>query len=593
MIAKVRRGKRVQGLLHYLYGLGRFNEHHNPHIIAGFDAPAALEPSLRADGHRDLTRLSALLTQPLALLGDHNHQRPVWHVPIRAAPEDPVLSDEQWAQIAAVVMDRAGLAPDGDPDAVRWIAIRHADDHVHLVATLARQDGARPEVWNDAYRLRAACRAIEQRYGLRSTASADRTAARRPKRGETEKAARHGHDEPPRTRLRRHVQTAAAGARTEAEFFARLEDEDVLVHRRFSHYDPGQITGYAVALPDDRTKAGQPVWFGGGKLAADLTLPRLRHRWSSTAGPVSGRDLSERTIRAYLRTTVRQATDRSQTADSFFAQLEQAGVLIWLRHSIREPSRVTGYAVTVPDHYDPDGGPRWYGGAKLAADLSWEALSHRWRTGQVPPGETELTAEERRSIYEDVAKAAALATAEIRRHTVTAPHTARDACWAAADTLRSAAYATGNRHLHQAANAYDRAARAPYGRTPRPTTAGHRLRTAARLLAATSNSKDTALQVFTTLVVGLMTLIDAIADLNHTQHRSAQEQAARSAATHLAHASPEHTMPPWVPDQSAAPRPTSLAMADFPYPWTPPVQPGTPATKVRKKKGSQRKGPTL
>lgn len=76
------------------------------------------------------------------------------------------------------VVDRVGLAPDGDLGAVRWVAVRHAADHVHIVATLARQDGGRPDVWNDGYRVRDACRAVEQRYGLRRTAPADRTAAR-------------------------------------------------------------------------------------------------------------------------------------------------------------------------------------------------------------------------------------------------------------------------------------------------------------------------------------------------------------------------------------------------------------------------------
>ncbi|MFI6515479.1 relaxase/mobilization nuclease domain-containing protein [Spirillospora sp. NPDC050679] len=576
----------MRSLLHYLYGPGRFREHRDPRIIAGFDDPAALEPGLRADGRRDFDRLSGLLTQPMALLGDRNHERPVWHVPVRAAPEDPVLSDVQWARIAVEVMDRSGLAPAGDPDAVRWIAVRHADDHVHIVATLARQDGVRPEVWNDAYRLRDACRAIERRYGLRSTAPADRTAARRTKRGEAEKAARSGHDEPSRARLRRHVQTAAAAAWTEADFFARLENDGVLVHRRLGRHGSDQATGYAVALPDDRNAAGRPVWFGGGKLAADLTLPRLRQRWSPAAGPVSGRDLSERTVRAYLRMAVRQAADRSRTADSFFAQLERTGVLLQVRHGVRDPSRVTGYVVTVPDHF----GPRWYGGAELAADLSWEALSHRWRTGQSPTGGTEPSAEERRAIYEDAAKAAALATAEVRRHAVTAPHRAHDACWAAADTLRSAAMVTGNRHLHRAADAYDRAARAPYGRIPAPTPAGNRLRTAARLLAITGSGKDTALQVFTALVVALMTLTDAIADLHHTQRRPDQERAARSAAARLARASSERPTAPRHADQPPVPRPTNLAMTDFPRPWAPSTRPGVTRAGVRK--DPRKKGPT-
>ena len=90
------------------------------------------------------------------------------------------LADEDWAQVAASIMDRTGLAPDGDDDGVRWVAVRHAPDHIHLVATLARQDGTRPRIWNDFYRVREACRDAERRLGLAGTAPADRTAARRP-----------------------------------------------------------------------------------------------------------------------------------------------------------------------------------------------------------------------------------------------------------------------------------------------------------------------------------------------------------------------------------------------------------------------------
>src|ERR1017187_6975933 len=62
-------------------------------------------------------------------------------------------------------------------------------------------------------------------------------------------------------------------------FFTRLDHAGVLVRKRFSTRNPGEVTGYAVALPADATRAGTPVWFGGGKLAPDLTLPKLRCRW--------------------------------------------------------------------------------------------------------------------------------------------------------------------------------------------------------------------------------------------------------------------------------------------------------------------------
>lgn len=60
-------------------------------------------------------------------------------------------------------MDRRGRA---------LIAVRHAADHIHLVAMLARQDGRRPRLSFDRLRVRDACRAAEDRYGLRKTGPA-------------------------------------------------------------------------------------------------------------------------------------------------------------------------------------------------------------------------------------------------------------------------------------------------------------------------------------------------------------------------------------------------------------------------------------
>ena len=287
MIGKIStpRGEHVQPLLYYLFGPGRQEEHTDPHIVAGWRHPADLEPPLRPDGTRDFTKLAGLLLQPQAALGKRAYTRPVWHCSMRAAPEDRMLSDDEWAAIAHDVLDRTGLAPYGQEDeAVRWVAVRHGDDHIHLVAMLARQDGGKPSLSWERVKVRAACLAAEQRYGLRSTDPADRTAARRPTRAENEKAARRGLEETPRVTLRRQVATAAAAANSEDEFFARLGQAGVLVRKRFSIKNPGQVTGYSVALPGDTAKDGGPVWYGGGKLAADLTWPKLRQRWTPEPG---------------------------------------------------------------------------------------------------------------------------------------------------------------------------------------------------------------------------------------------------------------------------------------------------------------------
>jgi relaxase-like protein len=275
------RGTRVSGLIYYLYGPGRDEAHTDPHIVAGWRDPAELEPPLRDSGRRDFRQLSGLLQQPQAALGPRGFDRPVWHCSVRAAPQDRTLSDGEWAQIARDIMHRTNLAPhDQDDDAVRWIAVRHAPDHIHLVAVLARQDGTRPRFWNDYYRVGEACRAAEERFGLRRTAPRDRTAGPRPTRAESEKARRKGRPEAPRLTLRRAVSTAAATASSEPEFFAHLDAAGVNVRKRYSHHTPGEVTGYAVALPTDTTRAGGPVWYSGGKLAPDLTLPKLRHRWA-------------------------------------------------------------------------------------------------------------------------------------------------------------------------------------------------------------------------------------------------------------------------------------------------------------------------
>jgi len=138
VIGKVLRGTNAGGLLRYLYGPGRANEHTEPHLVAGFCDPAELEPERLPGRSPDLRRLAGLLAQPLAALAVPGGDKSVWHCSVRAAPEDRVLSDGEWAQVAAGVMHWTGLAPQGDDLGVRWVAVRHAGDHIHIVATLVR-----------------------------------------------------------------------------------------------------------------------------------------------------------------------------------------------------------------------------------------------------------------------------------------------------------------------------------------------------------------------------------------------------------------------------------------------------------------------
>jgi hypothetical protein len=102
------------------------------------------------------------------------------------------------------------------------------------------------------------------------------------------------------------VAQAAASASGPDEFFAELRDLPVLYRTSLSA--EGRIRGSSFALGNDRTRDNSIVWFGGGKLAADLTWPALMSRWDSTpaAEPVERTD-DGRATPAARRTVLTEA----------------------------------------------------------------------------------------------------------------------------------------------------------------------------------------------------------------------------------------------------------------------------------------------
>ena len=531
MIGKVQRGRNTGGLIAYLFGPGRSNEHDRPRVVAGWDDPARLDPPLKDDGRRDLRGLIGGLKAPFAG-ADDVPVRCVWHCSLRAAPDDPVLSDAQWADVAAEVMDRTGLAARGDDGGCRWVAVRHADDHVHLVVTLARQDGRRVRLHNDFYRVGDACREVERRYGLRVTAGRDRTAARRAGRAEIEKAARIGQPETARDRLRREVQTAAAASTGEVEFLGRLKAAGVMVRERYSERDPGERTGYAVAWPGFRSRDGEPVWYGGAKLAADLSLPKLRRHWTShTPGDgVAGECVS---ARAGLRHTVETVAATNHDLSSFLAGLRDAGLLVRERYSEIHPGEVTGYAVALRA---ADREPAWYGGAKLAPDLSLPRLQAAWAGGGTSGRPGRVDPADRPALWREATDAATKTASEICRLASENPTAAGAAARATADLLHVTARVaepTGRGALHDAARSFDRASRELYGRTPQPGPGAADVRLAAAALGLLGRAGRNESAAVLALVVALAGLAEAVGELRTVQARAEQATGAHLAADQL------------------------------------------------------------
>lgn len=276
-------GSRTIGLLAYLYGPGKHEEHTDPHLVASFDG---MSPDPGRDPNATLKDLQQLLDQPVQALA--RHARPakhVWHTSVRADPKDRPLSDEEWADIARRIVAATGIDPgDGQPGC-RWAAVRHADDHIHIVATLVTEGGHRPDDYRSGARAQAEARLIERELGLHEVAPGDGTAAQRPTSAERHKAERQGRERTAREELRETVRRAVAGATSEAEFFDRLAGAGLLIRQRAA--PSGALLGYKVALPDDRNKDGEPVFYPGARLAPDLSLPRIRERWSDD---VQGQD---------------------------------------------------------------------------------------------------------------------------------------------------------------------------------------------------------------------------------------------------------------------------------------------------------------
>nr|WP_231127416.1 relaxase/mobilization nuclease domain-containing protein [Motilibacter aurantiacus] len=496
-------------------------------MVGGWDAVEHLEPGRTARGVRDFRDLIAALEAPCKAASVGPEAKPVYHLVLRNHADDRVLTDAEWGEIAADMMDRTGIAPAGDPLGARWIAVRHADDHVHVVATLVRQDGKRVRPQNDFARLREGAHAAESRYELSvKTAPADRTSEPPPTRAETEQAARNGRKEVPRDTLRRAVRTAAAQSESLEEFVAKLGTQGVRVRLRESERNPGEVTGYSVALEDQVDKDGKPVYFGGGRLASDLTLPKLRARWNAP-----------------------QLDESTPGDEAVAASRGQA-----------EPG----------DAKTP--GPQY--GA----------------TGRRLHGPYRPSPEERRVVLMSAAAAAKQGAEHINRAVAGGDLAgAADAAWAASDFLTSAARVLEAQRpgpLTAAARRFERAARETYGRVPAPSGAGHSLRAGARALSAIRRTMDQETRQVLALMAQMYALLSSVERMREQQQRAAQAAAAREAAYELRReyqrivvsgpAGPSAARQAWedrrAADVAAAPAPTTpTTPAPSADQWPPPT----------------------
>ncbi|EKX66270.1 relaxase family protein [Streptomyces ipomoeae] len=290
MIANiVKPGSNTRGVLRYLFGRGKATVHSDQHIVASWDGFVPDPGPEGSPGHQErMDQLVKALDLRVKQAGDQAPAGHVWHCSLRAAPEDRILTDAEWEHIARRIVHATGIAPTGDPDGCRWIAVRHADDHIHIVATKMRGDLRPPRNWNDYHRAMTELTAIKEDFGLTRVprgrqADACTPAAKRPTRAEQEKAKRTGRSKDARAELRHVVRTALARAEDLQEFFNLLADAGLQVETRT--LPSGDLQGYKVALPGDTNDNGEPVFYSGSSLATDLSLPQIQQRLAAAEAP--------------------------------------------------------------------------------------------------------------------------------------------------------------------------------------------------------------------------------------------------------------------------------------------------------------------
>lgn len=348
MIPNIVTGGDTGGLMRYLVGPGRANEHENPHVIAGsrdivrkwgdwetISVSQAGEIATRLDAYMHETgtfptgkvRRFNPATGKVEWNGEieANH---VWHCSLSLSPEEAVLGDEVWGRIASDFMDEMGFTGSDGKAPCRWVAIHHGSaknggDHIHIAATIVREDGTRWSPWYDQRKAQRACNVLEHRYGLLVVESRERGRGSRCDSAAAQNAAkRAGASRTDRAVLEERLRAAATAAASEADFVRRARRLGVRLHPRFARGRTDVVVGYSAAL---RTERGQQTrWWGGGRIARDLTLTHLRTRWEDT--PTSALEAVEAWKGHYPTRAPYDGPlweDRIRALESFRAHLEQ------------------------------------------------------------------------------------------------------------------------------------------------------------------------------------------------------------------------------------------------------------------------------
>ena len=181
MIPNIVRGSDPAGLVRYLFGKGRRNEHTDQHLVC---ASGDMFPSFDMDGKpasyaeigRRFDRRYRVRERkddpfPPDMRGKNNPEREhgrkrVWHCSLAIKAGQGILTDQEWEAVIRDYLTRMNIIDGDDDQGVTWLAVRHGlsangNDHVHIMVQLAADDGwINP--YHDRINAQKSCRRMEK-----------------------------------------------------------------------------------------------------------------------------------------------------------------------------------------------------------------------------------------------------------------------------------------------------------------------------------------------------------------------------------------------------------------------------------------------
>lgn len=306
MMPNVVRGGRMVGLMSYLVGPGRANEHTRPMVVAGDERVTfQFEVGVELSAH-DAFEIGYILDQPRRAHGTQvtvpvkeydeasgghvkvgERDAHVWHCSLSLREDDRKVGAAEWGKIAQRFVEEMGFVdPDGAKSS-RWVAVHHGasksgNDHIHIAVQLVREDGTKASTHRDFKRAQDACAQLERGFGLAVVEGRgeDKTLAGY-KGAEQARAARAGDSLPVPVQLRQKMRAALATAGTPLEYLHALQEAGVRVVPSFQKGSAHAVRGYKVALDGASytTANGEHVFASPSKLDASLSWPNVCARF--------------------------------------------------------------------------------------------------------------------------------------------------------------------------------------------------------------------------------------------------------------------------------------------------------------------------